>query len=403
MAEAGDRVYGASGYTGRLICEYLRELHVPFKAVGRDLERTQDVVDHVPGVDTIDHEVVEVHPRRREAQRGCSRARSVVCNTVGPFISYGHEVAEACLNVGAHYLDTTGEQDWVLEAQARWGEKFAEAGLLLSPGVAQMYTTGEIAANLALETPGMETLDILVLWKGFPTYASTQTIFTILKADWFHLVNNEYVAWDHTATRECVVPGQHGTALTVPWGGTCHPVWFKNDPRVSTVTVTGGVLDRAVMDGVVATTQMFEEQIRPLAPAEQEAKLAEIAGSPAGGDAAAREPAREHLRRLGLRVGSARPRARRHPRQLQLQADRPAPGLRRRTRCCSSRRSASGWRPRARRSGTASCSASCAPTAWCSTRHHRPRLTRCPRSSTTWTRARRSAATRPAWSRATAR
>ncbi|MDA0160602.1 DUF5938 domain-containing protein [Solirubrobacter ginsenosidimutans] len=271
-------VYGASGYTGRLICEYLRELHVPFKAVGRDLQRTQDVVDHVPGVDTIDHEVAAATHDVASLSEAFEGA-SVVCNCVGPFISYGHEVAEACLNVGAHYLDTTGEQDWVLEAQARWGEKFAEQGLLIAPGVAQMYTTGEIAANLALETPGMETLDILVLWKGFPTYASTQTIFTILKADWFHLVNNEYVAWDHTATRECVVPGQHGTALTVPWGGTCHPVWFKNDPRVSTVTVTGGVLDRAVMDGVVATTQMFEEQIRPLAPAEQEAKLAEIAGS----------------------------------------------------------------------------------------------------------------------------
>jgi hypothetical protein len=271
-------VYGASGYTGRLICEYLRELHVPFTAIGRDAERTKDVVAHVPGVDTIDHEVVE-STHDVATLTSLFEGASVVCNTVGPFISYGHEVAEACLAVGAHYLDTTGEQDWVLEAQARWGEAFAEAGLLLAPGVAQMYTTGEIAANLALETPGMETLDILVLWKGFPTYASTQTIFTILKADWFHLVNNEYVAWDHTATRECVVPGQHGTALTVPWGGTCHPVWFKNDPRVSTVTVTGGVLDRAVMDGVVATTHMFEEQIRPLEPAEQEAKLAEIAGS----------------------------------------------------------------------------------------------------------------------------
>ena len=47
-----------------------------------------------------------------------------------------------------------------------------------------MYTTGEIAANICLETPGLDTLDILVLWKGFPTYASMQTIFTILKADW---------------------------------------------------------------------------------------------------------------------------------------------------------------------------------------------------------------------------
>ena len=36
-------VYGASGYTGRLVCEYLRELHVPFIAAGRDRARTQAV------------------------------------------------------------------------------------------------------------------------------------------------------------------------------------------------------------------------------------------------------------------------------------------------------------------------------------------------------------------------
>jgi len=28
-------VYGASGYTGRLVCEYLREYNVPFIAAGR--------------------------------------------------------------------------------------------------------------------------------------------------------------------------------------------------------------------------------------------------------------------------------------------------------------------------------------------------------------------------------
>jgi len=32
-------VYGASGYTGRLICEYLREYNVPFIAAGRDESR----------------------------------------------------------------------------------------------------------------------------------------------------------------------------------------------------------------------------------------------------------------------------------------------------------------------------------------------------------------------------
>ncbi|HYO73039.1 MAG TPA: DUF5938 domain-containing protein [Archangium sp.] len=39
---------------------------------------------------------------------------------------------------------------------------------------------GESAARMCLEKPGLDTLDILVLWKGFPTYASTQTLFTIL-------------------------------------------------------------------------------------------------------------------------------------------------------------------------------------------------------------------------------
>ena len=39
-----------------------------------------------------------------------------------------------------------------------------------------MYTTGEIAAELCLETPGLDTLDIAVFWGGSPTIASTQTI-----------------------------------------------------------------------------------------------------------------------------------------------------------------------------------------------------------------------------------
>ena len=32
-------VYGASGYTGRLVCEYLREYNIPFLAAGRSAEK----------------------------------------------------------------------------------------------------------------------------------------------------------------------------------------------------------------------------------------------------------------------------------------------------------------------------------------------------------------------------
>src|SRR6202012_3952358 len=113
-------------------------------------------------------------------------------------------------------------------------------------------------------------LDVLVLWKGFPTYASTQTIFTILKADWYHLLENQYVKVDPLSKWDVVVPGQHELGLAVPWGGTSHPVWFKNDPRVASVKVAAGVFAREVMEGVVATVKMYEENIKPLPLAHQE-------------------------------------------------------------------------------------------------------------------------------------
>jgi short subunit dehydrogenase-like uncharacterized protein len=269
-------VYGASGYTGRLVCEYLRELGVPFVAAGRDAARVREVVEKIPGIETASYEVVEVE-HTVEALTELFRGAQVVCNMVGPFINLGPQVVDACLAAGAHYLDTTGEQDWVLECQQRWGTEFAEAGLLLSPGIAQMYTTGEIAINIALETPGLDTLDVLVLWKGFPTTASTETIFTILKADWFHLQENSYVQFEPTTTFDVVVPGSHELALAVPWGGTSHPVWFKDDPRVSTVKVAGGVMNKPVMEAVVATTAMVESEIKTLPRDQWDEKLAEIA------------------------------------------------------------------------------------------------------------------------------
>ncbi len=54
-------VYGASGYTGRLICEYLREFGVPFIAAGRDEGKLKASMEaNVPGIETADYEIVQV-------------------------------------------------------------------------------------------------------------------------------------------------------------------------------------------------------------------------------------------------------------------------------------------------------------------------------------------------------
>jgi short subunit dehydrogenase-like uncharacterized protein len=273
-------VYGASGYTGRLVCEYLREFNVPFIAAGRDKARIAEALETVPGIGTVDHEIVEVEHAVGPLSELFDGA-SVVCNMVGPFATYGAEVVEACLAAGCHYLDTTGEQDWLIAAEAAYGARMAAAGLLLGPGVAQMYTTGEIAAQLCLEQPGLDTLDILVFWKGAPTVASTRTILVnaaLAKA--YYLEQNSYAEWPADGGLYTVtVPGQHETGLALPWGGTSHPVWFSRDPRVANVKVLGGVFNRPLMLGVPQIVAAALAQIADLPEADKHRVLAEQAAA----------------------------------------------------------------------------------------------------------------------------
>ncbi len=273
-------VYGASGYTGRLVCEYLREYNVPFIAAGRDKARIAEALETVPGIGTVEHEIVEVEHAVGPLSELFDGA-SVVCNMVGPFATYGAEVVEACLATGCHYLDTTGEQDWLIAAEAAYGARMAAAGLLLAPGVAQMYTTGEIAAQLCLEQPGLDTLDILVFWKGAPTVASTRTILVnaaLAKA--YYLEQNGYAEWPADGGLYTVtVPGQHETGLALPWGGTSHPVWFSRDPRVANVKVLGGVFNRPLMLGVPQIVAAALAQIADLPEADKHRVLAEQAAA----------------------------------------------------------------------------------------------------------------------------
>jgi short subunit dehydrogenase-like uncharacterized protein len=261
-------VYGASGYTGRLICEYLREFNVPFVAAGRDKDKlNESMASHVAGIETATYEIQTVE-HTVEALAELFRGASVVCNTVGPFAKFGPQVVEACLAAGVNYLDTTGEQDWLMTCDEKYGADFAAAGLLLAPGVAQMYTTGEIAAQLCLETPGLDTLDIAVFWGGSPTIASTQTILVnaaMSKA--YYLEQNAYQEWDPDAgLYQLTIPGQHELALALPWGGTSHPVWFRRDPRVANVKVLGGVFNKPLMLGVPQIVAAALEATKDLDP-----------------------------------------------------------------------------------------------------------------------------------------
>ncbi|MEO1034900.1 MAG: DUF5938 domain-containing protein [Pseudomonadota bacterium] len=285
-------VYGASGYTGRLVAEYLREYNIPFIAAGRDADRTADAMKYVPGIETADFDVQGV-PLEEEALTELFRGASVVCNVTGPFVDLGDTVTAAALAAGAHYIDTTGEQPWVARCADHWGPRFAEQDLVCAPSTAYMYATSEIAAHYALETPGIDSLDILVLFKGIPTYASTQSFYSVLQYDAYYLEQGEYQTWSPGTSFEVPIPSEVMTAMALPWGGMSHPIWFKDDPRVSNVRAIGGNHSRALMQFVLDATLDFEENIRPLPPEEQKKILSEKAANTQGG-MPPRENRREH-------------------------------------------------------------------------------------------------------------
>ena len=238
-----------------------------------------------------------------------------------------------------------------------------------------MYTTGEIAAELCLEKPGLDTLDIAVFWGGSPTIASTQTIlFNAALSGAHYLEQNAYVA---VRPRGRALPAGH--------------------PRPARARARAAV-GRHLAPGLVpprpagGQRQGARRRLQPGPDARRAADRGRRHRGHQGHggrgevrrprrhrrpgderDAAPREPAAQQVARLRARLRSPRSRALRDPRQPELQADRRCCRPTRRTPCSSSRPGGSASRRAARRSGTASCSACCAASAWSPSRCSRSR------------------------------
>ena len=199
-------VYGANGFSGRLVVEYLREYNVPFIAAGRNRSKIEDVISRVPGIETADYEIAETAGSVDELTKLFTGAK-VVCNTVGPFIYNGPRVIEAALRAGCHYLDIGGEQTWARQVAENWGAKFAAKGLLAAPGTAFMSAVSDAAARLCVDSAAIDTLETLTMFKGIPTFGSTQTIFAVIQTDGYYLEQNQYKPWPRATRYDVVVPG----------------------------------------------------------------------------------------------------------------------------------------------------------------------------------------------------
>ena len=262
-------IYGASGYTGKLTAEYLAKRNIDFIAAGRNEKRLKNEMSKVPYVDQVDIRYAAVE-HSVEALSKLFEGVKIVVNVVGPFAQLGHEVVRACLNAGCHYLDTTGEQDWVMNCREKYGQSFADKDRVLAPATSWMWNAGLLAAEVALETPGIDSLDLVYAPNGNPSPASTKSFLRMCCQPQYKLELNELVAWPEAMAYETTMPGFHQHLLALPWSGGCEPVWYQNDERVQNCSVLTAFTNRPMMELVVAKMKEFAELAPTLSDEEQE-------------------------------------------------------------------------------------------------------------------------------------
>jgi short subunit dehydrogenase-like uncharacterized protein len=101
-------LFGATGFTGKLVAEYLASRKPARWAIaGRNKAKLEALGFALPIV------VADAHDRT--ALDAVARRAKVVCTTVGPYASYGSDLVAACATAGTHYCDLTGEVHWMRE------------------------------------------------------------------------------------------------------------------------------------------------------------------------------------------------------------------------------------------------------------------------------------------------
>ncbi len=105
-------VYGATGYTGRLVAEYLKDkTGLKWAMAGRSQAKLEEVRDLIDA--PSDTPLVVADASDPASLDAMAKRTKVVLTTVGPYQLYGNELVAACVANGTDYTDLCGEPAWM--------------------------------------------------------------------------------------------------------------------------------------------------------------------------------------------------------------------------------------------------------------------------------------------------
>jgi short subunit dehydrogenase-like uncharacterized protein len=211
-AKRGLIVYGANGYTGKLIVEAaLREGVKPVVA-----GRRREVVEPLAAAWGLNSLCFSLEDAASAARLLEPHAAMILA--AGPFSRTSAPALEACLRAKTAYLDITGEVD-VFEAVFARDADAKKAGIAVLPGTGfDVVPSDCLAKALAEALPGATSL--VLAFRGFKTSAGTmKTMIESLPNGGLVRANDRLTAvpaaWK---TLEVPFPDKPRLAMTIPWG-----------------------------------------------------------------------------------------------------------------------------------------------------------------------------------------
>lgn len=108
-------LYGATGYTGQLVADYLVS-RTPYETfsfalAGRNEEKLREIREAIEAPD--DTPLIVADASDPASLVAMARQAKCVITTVGPFQLYGEPLVAACVEAGADYVDLCGEPSWM--------------------------------------------------------------------------------------------------------------------------------------------------------------------------------------------------------------------------------------------------------------------------------------------------
>ena len=111
-------VFGASGYTGKLVAEYIQNEYggdqsLKWALAGRNKDKLAGIKEDL-NLES-DLTILEVDSNDQESLDAMTSAAKCILTTVGPYQLYGSNLVESCAKNGTDYVDLTGEPGWMYE------------------------------------------------------------------------------------------------------------------------------------------------------------------------------------------------------------------------------------------------------------------------------------------------